>query len=274
MARYDRSDVGQPRERQPKRPPSACRHHRRHAAARCGSDLRAYHEFASMGASQRPNGSATRSPFRPPQIGLRTQYTAAVRNSYATVAFRPLRARGTPQIRSLRPPMMLQACFGALLLGVSSSSSALPKDYRRVAPVETAPLLIVQTNCEAMVPAYCRGRYGFFVARSGKWFAGPDPTGFSVPGRVSKADSRRLRRAADQFFDRASRPLPDCERRQAIPGVGETVTVQGPEWAMKLEGAGGQLDPSCAEGHPSAPELFALADALMRRYYPHPFRRH
>jgi hypothetical protein len=125
-----------------------------------------------------------------------------------------------------------------------------------------------------MVPAYCRGRYGFFVARSGKWFAGPDPTGFSVPGRVSKADSRRLRRAADQFFDRASRPLPDCERRQAIPGVGETVTVQGPEWAMKLEGAGGQLDPSCAEGHPSAPELFALADALMRRYYPHPFRRH
>jgi hypothetical protein len=104
--------------------------------------------------------------------------------------------------------------------------------------------------------------------------AGPDPDGFSVSGRVSKAESRRLKRAADQFFGRATRQLPDCERRQAIPGVGETVTMQGPEWAMKLEGAGGQLDPSCAQGHPAAAELFALADALMRRYYPHPFRRH
>jgi hypothetical protein len=43
---------------------------------------------------------------------------------------------------------------------------------------------------------------------------------------------------------------------------------------LKLQGAGGQLNSLCAPGHiTAAVEFFALADALMRRYYPRPFPR-
>lgn len=163
--------------------------------------------------------------------------------------------------------------FGALLLGESAPCSALAADDRRVAPVAAAPLLTVQTHCEAMVPAYCRGRFGFRVTRDGKWLAGPDPSGFSVFGHLSKDESRRLRRVAAQVLGSPARPPADCEARQPIPGVDEIVTVQGPERVVKLEGAGGQLNPSCAPGLASAAELFALADALVQRYYPQPFRR-
>lgn len=169
--------------------------------------------------------------------------------------------------------MMLWLWFGALLLGDSMAGFAMPTDDRRVALVEVAPLLMVQTSCEAMVPAYCRGLYNFQVTRDGEWLAGPDPSGFSVSGRLSKSESRRLRRAADQVLGSPAGQLSDCDRRQGIPGVGETVTVRGLERVVKLQGAGGQLNPSCAPNHPSAAELFALADALVRRYYPRPFRR-
>ena len=175
--------------------------------------------------------------------------------------------------RTKIPRIMLWLWFGALPLGDDLPSFVLSNDDRRVALVDVAPLLIVQTSCEAMVPAYCRGRYGFQVNRNGKWLAGPDPSGFSVSGRLSKRESRRLRRAVDHVLGSPARQPSDCDRRQAIPGVGETVTVQGRERAVKLQGAGGQLNPSCAPGHPSAAELFALADALVRRYYPRPFRR-
>jgi hypothetical protein len=53
----------------------------------------------------------------------------------------------------------------------------------------------------------------------------------------------------------------------------KTVTVQGPERAVTLDGAGGQLNPSCAPGRPAAAELFAFADALVQRYYPPPLHR-
>jgi hypothetical protein len=164
--------------------------------------------------------------------------------------------------------------LGALLAGDSLPSLGQPRDDGSFELPEVPPLLTVQTNCEAMVPAYCQGTYGFQVTGNGKWRAGPDPSGQSLSGRVPKKENHALRRAADRVLRNPPRQPSECDRRQAIPGVGETVTVQGPGRVVKLQGAGGQLNSLCAPGHiTAAVEFFALADALMRRYYPRPFPR-
>jgi hypothetical protein len=136
-----------------------------------------------------------------------------------------------------------------------------------------APLVTMDTHCEAMVPDYCQGAYGFEVSENGRWLAGPDRSGFSVSGRLSKREIRQLQYAATQILGKPAKPPADCEPNLEIPGVGESVTVHAQERSVKLEGAGGRLDPSCARGDRSAAQLFALADRLMRRYYPRPFRR-
>ena len=78
---------------------------------------------------------------------------------------------------------------------------------------------------------------------------------------------------ADRVLRSQAEQLSECGQRQAIPGVGETVTIREPERSVKLQGAGGKLNP-CARGRAAAAaKLFAVADALMRRYYPRPFGR-
>jgi hypothetical protein len=118
------------------------------------------------------------------------------------------------------------------------------------------------------VPAYCRGGYRFRVARDGTWLAGPDPSGFSVSGRLSKSERRRLRRARCWAAPQDNRRIVIVVKQFRVSA--KTVTVQGPERAVTLDGAGGQLNPSCAPGRPAAAELFAFADALLQRYYPPP----
>jgi hypothetical protein len=81
-----------------------------------------------------------------------------------------------------------------------------------------------------------------------------------------------LRVAADLALSRSAKQW-KCDRGYAIPGVGETVIVHGQERFVQLEGAGGRLNQSCAPGHQAAARLFALADSLVRRYYPRPLPR-
>jgi hypothetical protein len=64
----------------------------------------------------------------------------------------------------------------------------------------------------------------------------------------------------------------ECHVRPAIPGVGEGVMVSAQARTLVLRGAGGRLDRACSRGDATADaRLFALADRLMRRYYPQPF---
>jgi hypothetical protein len=132
--------------------------------------------------------------------------------------------------------------------------------------------ITVHVTCEAMVPAYCQGGYGFAATSSGAWRAGPDPRGRLLAGRLSETERQKLQAAAERVLRGPTGPA-HCRPGFAIPGVREGVTVAARGRTIELWGAGGRLVPSCApdDGASERRKLFALADELMRRYYPRPF---
>jgi len=134
------------------------------------------------------------------------------------------------------------------------------------------PVVTVRVSCEAMVPAYCRGHYGFEVSGDGVWRVGPRPDGQVLSGRLPAPEAQRLRAAAERALRRATDQPPTCAVVGPIPGAGERVTVTDHQRTVALSGIGGRLDASCSpRGGTEYAALFALADRLMRRYYPHPF---
>ena len=161
--------------------------------------------------------------------------------------------------------------FVALLIGFSLPSFAQSQRGVSVSPCAAASVT-VQTSCEAMLPAYCQGKYGFQVMENGEWRAGPGPGGRSFSGRLSKKENRALWEAAELLLGSSARQPAECREREAIPGVRESVTVRIEERGVTLQGAGGELNPLCPPEHMPAAKLFARADELMRRYNPRPFR--
>jgi hypothetical protein len=142
------------------------------------------------------------------------------------------------------------------------------------AALPTRTLIVtVSTSCEAMVPAYCQGRFGFRVTGDGAFLVGPEPNGRSVSGHLRDAESRALRSAAAQVLAGVSASLSvECNIRPEIPGVGESVEVSANDRTVVLRGSGGRLGHGCAPGDATADaRLFRLVDRLMRRYYPDPF---
>ena len=130
----------------------------------------------------------------------------------------------------------------------------------------------VSTSCEAMVPAYCQGRFGFRTMADGAFVVGPEPGGRSLSGYLREAERRALRSAAEQVLAGISALSDECHIRPEIPGVGERVVVLAQRRTVVLRGTGGRLGRGCALGDAMADaKLFTLADRLMRRYYPNPF---
>jgi hypothetical protein len=138
---------------------------------------------------------------------------------------------------------------------------------------EAGPTVRVEASCEAVAPAYCQGHFGFTVGGDGVWRVGPRPDGRVLSGRLSPAEAQRLRDAARALLRAAEREMPACPVLGAIPGVGERVTVSERDRGVVLNGAGGELDPSCSPHRSEYALLFALGDRLMRRYYPRPFKQ-
>jgi hypothetical protein len=147
--------------------------------------------------------------------------------------------------------------------------------YRGVvqAALPTQTLIVkVSTSCEAMVPAYCQGRFGFRVTGDGAFLVGPGPNGRSVSGQLRDAESRALRSAAARVLAGVSAWSAECNIRPEIPGVGERVDVSVNGRTVVLRGGGGRLGRGCAPGDAMADaRLFKLVHRLMRRYYPDPF---
>jgi hypothetical protein len=128
----------------------------------------------------------------------------------------------------------------------------------------------VRTSCEAMVPAYCQGKYGFEAWETGAWQIGPDPDGRAISGYLSQSERQALRVAARRMLQ--ARESVVCPFRQPIPGLDEVVVLQSAKQVIKLRGAGGELNPACILSDVRiAARLFALADRLMRHHYPRPF---
>jgi hypothetical protein len=147
--------------------------------------------------------------------------------------------------------------------------------YRGVvqAALPTRTLIVkVSTSCEAMVPAYCQGRFGFRVTGDGAFLVGPGPNGRSVSGHLRDAESRALRSAAAHVLAGIGTWSAECNIRPEIPGVGERVDVSANGRTVVLRGGGGRLGRGCAPGDAMADaRLFKLVHRLMRRYYPDPF---
>jgi hypothetical protein len=139
-------------------------------------------------------------------------------------------------------------------------------------PPDATLTVTVATHCEAMVPAYCQGKFGFRITVDGSFVAGPDPLGRSVSGGLGNVEAQELRSAAEQVLEGVNARSAECHIRPEIPGVDETVVVLGKGRTVVLRGAGGQIGRECGPGDAVADaRLFEMADRLMRNYYPKPF---
>ena len=137
---------------------------------------------------------------------------------------------------------------------------------------DPALTVTVSTSCEAMVAAYCRGRFGFRVTADGAFLVGPEPNGRSVSGHLRDAEIRALASTAAQVLAGVDALSVECHIRPELPGVGESVEVSANGRTVLLRGAGGRLGRGCAPGDAMADaKLFELANRLMRSYYPKPF---
>jgi hypothetical protein len=136
-----------------------------------------------------------------------------------------------------------------------------------------APLTVtISTRCEAMVPTYCQGRFGFKIMVDGSFVAGPDPDGHSASGYLRNVETDALRTAAERVVEGVNVRSVECHIRPEIPGVSETVAVLAKGRTVILRGASGRLGRECAPGNAVADaRLFELADRLMHDYYPKPF---
>lgn len=160
----------------------------------------------------------------------------------------------------------------ALFLPAACAIFAQDNGRVHAAPADQLPTVAVSASCEAIVPVYCRGKFGFQMTSAGTWLVGPAPGGRSLAGHLREAERRALQSATARVLDSIPTSYVECHIRPAIPGVGESVTISTQARTVVLRGAGGWLDHDCAPGDATADaRLFALADRLMRRYYPRPF---
>lgn len=142
----------------------------------------------------------------------------------------------------------------------------------RTVPPDGTFAVTVSTSCEAMVPAYCQGRFGFRITADSAFLVGPDPDRRSVSGHLRKVEGDALHSTAKRVLAGINARSVECHILPEIPGVTETVVILAQERTVILRGAGGRLGHGCAPGDAVADaRLFALADRLMQHYYPKPF---
>jgi hypothetical protein len=106
----------------------------------------------------------------------------------------------------------------------------------------------VDTACEAMAPDACLGAYGFRIAETGAYVAGPSPDGRARNGQAAENQLFVLARGA--LADPA-KSAAACPPLGPIPGTRETVTVSLNEKTLVLKGDSGIIDKRCGEtaGH-------------------------
>ncbi len=124
-----------------------------------------------------------------------------------------------------------------------------------------------QTSCEAMVPSYCRGLYGFTVMNDGRYTVGPDPTGAQVSGSLT--DSERSRISADAALVAGGLGASqECDGAGTVPGVGDHVDLMNSRGVVSRVFELGVRSTCYRGGRGRAIQLQADLQALMAKYYP------
>jgi hypothetical protein len=94
--------------------------------------------------------------------------------------------------------------FAAFLVGYSLQSFAQPQRGVPVSPCAAASVT-VQTTCEAMLPAYCRGKYGLqFINLNRRNWVTSIPDGGSVEEAISPPPGGRVTAGDDGHYHKVT----------------------------------------------------------------------
>jgi len=130
-------------------------------------------------------------------------------------------------------------------------------------------------ECEALVPAYCQGAYGFAIRVDGSWTAGPSPANAVMSGRLTSDELSAL--AADIKALAASTPdsctsvANHATGAPTIPGV-RTIVALSTSSGRQLQ-VGGPVDllSSACPGSQASLVMWSEFQTLLGKYYPRPF---
>lgn len=129
-----------------------------------------------------------------------------------------------------------------------------------------------QTECEALNPTACSGLYGFTIASSGQFVAGPSPGGVAIRGTITADESLQLLIAADGFLSSIT-ATSACPLGPITPGVGDGISIVGANGKSFIVLSSNLIPPgNCVTANPQKTTTLAtLVQQLRLKYYPLPF---
>lgn len=153
--------------------------------------------------------------------------------------------------------------WAALAVAACGSPSAPDAGWEEVAE---------HTSCEALLPQYCGGAFGFAVHSDGRFTVGPADDGATRSGAVTEPERAQIAADVSQVLAGLT-ASPQCEPAPAIPGLNDQVDISdGSRGSLRVYDLGGTLGSLCYRGgRAEAVRLHSDLAALLARYYPRPF---
>jgi hypothetical protein len=135
------------------------------------------------------------------------------------------------------------------------------------------------TACEAMVPSYCVGAYGFTIDAQGNYTAGGLAGSSQVTGQITADELKQLDADLRTIaLDIGRSAVPACQSAgSAVPGSGDRVSITlaagGPAYPLRQSApAAVGLEECGYDGDKVAPpHALTVFGALRQKYYPVPF---
>jgi hypothetical protein len=135
------------------------------------------------------------------------------------------------------------------------------------------------TACEAMVPSYCVGAYGFAIDAQGTYTAGGLAGSKQVTGQITADELKQLDADLRTIaLDIGHSAVPDCRSAgSAVPGSGDHVSITlatgGTAYPLRQNAQATVGLQECSYNGDLQAPLHALTTfgALRQKYYPVPF---
>lgn len=154
------------------------------------------------------------------------------------------------------------AVAGATLVACGSPS----------APDASWVQVMERTSCEALVPEYCTGAFGFTVQSDGRFTVGPAENGASLTGALTESERIQISSDVAQVSSGLA-ASPQCDATHTIPGSSDQIDLADPRLgSVRVYDLGGTPGSVCYRGgRDQAARLHTDLGALLAKYYPRPF---